>query len=430
MGIFDSDFDIEKYVRQRIPEIENLSERDLFKVILSSSTIELYKHIKNEYDALERRIFQETPKALRMPDVITCVVDAEKYDWTDANMFPMFPADLAPLKIDAAEMISAVATDKEFYLYTCMIKADYLELQKLMHTPRRFKGVIENEFGETPAEFILKPNERYRKKAEELYDVAKLNYLPWRSTNNAYFYKLFDVYVVSIEQWDDRQEVRRVTTEFDEFDDKILYKPLPIWNVYEVTVKGNSYPQPAVDRKYYEHYLYKTQFNEGHEYLLSRADTVIRNISRRDGDVYIICDKDLPNDWDFYEIVPAPNQKIYENPLLGNEQNDSFSRNMIEYFGQRIKTRTELVRFFNSFKCSEYLTFVDAKIKGKPRRIETYSMEKFIDYEYRTGDRAQTLEFSFRPADEDFYLNRDVMSFLVTEIQHFFPEYNCVGKLV
>ena len=80
MGIFDSDFDIEKYVRQRIPEIENLSERDLFKVILSSSTIELYKHIKNEYDALERRIFQETPKALRMPDVITCVVDAEKYD--------------------------------------------------------------------------------------------------------------------------------------------------------------------------------------------------------------------------------------------------------------------------------------------------------------------------------------------------------------
>lgn len=75
--------------------------------------------------------------------------------------------------------------NKEVYLYTCMIKADYLELQKLMQTPE---------------EFILKLNDRYRKKAEELYDVAKLNYLSWRSINNAYFNKLFAVYVVSIEQ--------------------------------------------------------------------------------------------------------------------------------------------------------------------------------------------------------------------------------------
>ena len=430
MGIFDSDFDIESYIQQRIPEIGNLEERELFKIILSSSMIELYKHVKDEYSALEKRVFNEAPKALRMPDLITCVVDRKKYDWTDAHMFPMFPEDLAEVKVNVEEMISAVSTNKEFYLYTCMIKADYLELKKLMQTPRRFKGVIENEFGETPAEFILKQNDRYRKKAESLYEVAKLNYLPWRSTNNAYFYKLFDVYVVSIEQWDEQQEVRKVTTEFDEFSEKVLYEPLPIWNAYEVTIKANAYPQPAVDRKYYEHYLYKSQFNEGSQYLLRRADVVIRNIRRQNGDFYIICDSDLPGDWDFYELVPPAEKSFYENPLMSNEQNQSFSRDMIEYFGQRIKTRTELVRFFNSFKCSEYLSFVEAKVKGKPRKVETYSMENFIDYEYRTGDRAQTLEFSFRPKDEDFYLNRDVMSFLVTEIQHLFPEYLCVGKLI
>lgn len=430
MGIFDSDFDIENYILKRIPELENLEERDLFKAILSGATVSLYNHIKEEYDALEQRIFNEAPKALRMPDLYTCVIDTEKYDMTDLNMFPMFPEDLSKTEIDAAEMIHAVGNNKEFYLYTCMIKADYLELRKLMQTPRRFKGVIENEFGETPAEFIVKPNTKYLKRAEELYDVAKLNFLPWRSINVAYLYKLFDVYVVSIEKWDDQLEVRKVTTEFDEFSENILYKPLPIWNVWETTIKANSYPQPAVDRKYFEHYLYKKQFNEGHEYLLKHADTVIRNISRRDGDVSIICDSDLPGDWDFYEFFPAPDQRNYENNLLSNVQDESFSRNMIEYFGQRIKTRTELVRFFNSFQCREFLTFVDAKIKGKPRKIETYSMEEFIDYEYRTGDRAQTLEFSFRPADEDFYLNRDIMSFLMTEIQHFFPEYQCVGKLV
>ena len=430
MGIFDSDFDIDNYILKRIPELENLEERDLFKAIVSGSAVQLYNHVKEEYDALERRIFAEAPKAMRMPNLYTCVIDAEKYDMTDLNMFPMFPEDLREKKVDSEEMIHAVSNNKEFYLYTCMIKADYLELRKLIQTPRRFKGVIENEFGETPAEFIVKPNEKYLKRAEELYDIAKLNFLPWRSINTAYLYKLFDVYVVSIEKWNDQFEVRKVTTEFDEFSEKILYKPLPIWNIWETTIKANSYPQPAVDRKYFEHYLYQKQFHEGHEYLLRRADFVIRNISRRDGDVYIICDSDLPNDWDFYEVFPAPEQKNYANPVLSNAQDESFSRNMIEYFGQRIKTRTELVRFFNSFQCRNYLTFVDAKVKGKPRKIETYSTEEFIDYEYRTGDRAQAFEFSFRPADEDFYLNRDIMSFLVTEVQHFFPEYQCIGKLV
>ena len=430
MGIFDSDFDIENYIRQRLPELENLNNRELFKAIVGNSTLELYKHIKEEYDALEKRVFDETPRALRLPDCITCVVPVEKYDVTDSNMFPMFQEDLNKIEVNAQEMIYNVQNGKEFFLYTCMIKADFLELKKLIQTSRKFKGVIENEYGETPAEFILKPNERYRKKLEELYDIAKLNYLPWRSQNAAYLFKLFDVYVVSIEDWDEQLEVKKITIEFDEFSEKILYEPLPLWNIRAVTIKANAYPQPAIDRKYYEHYLYKKQFNEGHEYLLRRSDSVIRNIRRQDGDFYIMCDSNLPGDWDFYEVVPAPDQKNYENPLIGNEQNESFSRDMIEYFGQRIKTRTEMTRFLNSFKCSEYLNFVEAKVVKKPLHFETYSPEEFIDYEYRTGDRAQFLEISFRPKDEDFYLNRDLMSFLVTAVQHLFPEYQCIGKLV
>ena len=430
LGIFDSDFDIENYIRQRIPEIKNLNNRELFKTIVGNSVVEMYKHIKEEYELLEKRVFEQTPKALCMPDLITCVIPANKYDLTDINLKPMFTEDLEKVEINAQDMVNSVKNGNEFYLYTCMIKADYLELKKLMQSNRIFKGVIENEYGETPAEFILKPNDKYRKKAEEIYNVAKLNYLPWRSLNLSYLNKLFDVYVTQIENWDEQLEVRKVTIEFDEFSEKILYEPLPIWNINEVIIKANSYPQPAIDRKYHEHYLYQKQFKPEHEYLLKHSDFIIRNIFWRDGDLYIICDSDLPGDWQFYEFCPAPNPQNYENPLMSNEQFESFSRNVIEYFGQRIKTRTEVVRFFDSFKCKEYLSFVDAKVISDKYNFETYSMEKFIEYEYRTGDRSQILEFSFRPKDEDFYLNRDLMSFLTTAMQNLFPEYNCVGKLV
>lgn len=430
MGLFDSDFKIEDYVRERIPQLDNLENRELFKRIVDNLTLDLYKHIKDEYDALERRVFDESPKATRLPDLITCVISKDKYDLTDDNLFPMFVEDLDEVKVDATEMISAVKAGKDFYLYTCMIKADYLELKNLLQSGRRFKGVIENEYGSTSAEFILKPNDRYRKKAEEFYEIAALNYLPWRSLNTAYLFKLFDVYVVSIEEWDDETEVVKVTTDFEELAEKILYKPLPLWNVKAVTIKGNSYPQPAVDRKYFEHYLYSKQFRTEHEYLLKHSDAIIRNIRRQGGDLYIICDSDLPSDWQFYEFASTPKSANYENPLMSNEQDETFSRNLIEYFGQRIKTHTEIIRFLKSFKTSEYLTFIEAKIIGKSAKRETYSTEEFIDYEYRAGERVATLEFSFRAEDESFYLNRDIMSFLVTEIQHLFPEYLCVGKLV
>ena len=288
MGIFDSDFNIEEYIRQRIPELDRLENRELFKAIVGNSVLELYKHVKEEYDALEQRVFNEAPRAERMPDLITCVIDAERYDVTDAHMIPMFPDDLNRTEVNDAEMIESVKSGNPFRIYTCMIRADYLELKKLSSGDRRFKGTIENEYGETPAEFILKPCDRYIRKAQELYKIAKLNYLPWRSINTSYLYKLFDVYVVSVEEWDDQLEVQHVTPEFDEFGERILYNPLPLWNVREVVIKGNSYPQPAVDRKYYEHYLYQKQFRDGNAYLLRRADTVIRNIRRENGDMYII----------------------------------------------------------------------------------------------------------------------------------------------
>ena len=71
MGLFDSDFDIENYIRQRTPQLDNLENRELFKAIVTNSITEMYKHIKEEYGALEKRVFDETPRASRLPDLIT-----------------------------------------------------------------------------------------------------------------------------------------------------------------------------------------------------------------------------------------------------------------------------------------------------------------------------------------------------------------------
>ena len=70
------------------------------------------------------------------------------------------------------------------------------------------------------------------------------------------------------------------------------------------------------------------------------------------------------------------------------------------------------------------------EIHPRSGRAETYSMEPFVADEFRAGRRENVLEVSLHAKEPDVFYQRDVMSFLMTVLQHFFPEYECRGKLV
>lgn len=74
-------------------------------------------------------------------------------------------------------------------------------------------------------------------------------------------------------------------------------------------------------------------------------------------------------------------------------------------------------------------TLQDIHLRKNTGQAETYSTDAFIDYEFRTGSREYTLALDFQAKQED-YRNLDVISFLVTNLQHYFPEYECAGRLV
>lgn len=430
MGLFDNAFDIDGYVRKRLMEMDELKNRELFKEVIADMMVGLYHHVEEEYRFLENRVFREVPVAARMPDVVTGLETLSRYDVTDKYMRPMNPADLEQLEVVVADMLEAMKEKKPFFLYTCFIGEDYLELKRLAEEERIFHGILESEQGETAADFILRPNTAYRKQLEDLYPMSVVNRVPWRSVNVPYLHKLFDVYVVHIEEWDEDQQVSKITVEFEEFAEKVTHRVVPLWNADSVHIMANAYPQPAVERGYYEHCLFRSQFRQENDYLLKRADGILRGVRWLDGDLYILCDEDKPVDWEFFEFHRVPEKARYSFPLMSNAQNATFSLNMIEHYGQRIKTKTDLVRFLESFSYGERLEFVDAEVLPNRKQGETYSMEEFISYELRSGNWDRALLVSFRPKDTDFYLNRDIMSFLVTGLQHFFPEYECMGKLV
>ena len=426
MAIFDDGFDFDKYVRKRLMEMDNLESRELFKEIIRDMMGEFYNHVASEYKFLEDRVFKEAPRPVRMPDIITGIVSMDEYDVTDRNYRPMDEGDLEKKTPNTEDMLQSLADNKPYLLYTAFIQMDYLKLQDI--EKRVFHGFLDIGEKKIASDFKVKLCRRYMDMTEKLYDIAKLNNLPWRTVLAPYLYKFFDVSVIRVDEIDPKAKIINVTVDFEEYNNKTRFDVFPVWNLSKTEIIASTYPQPIMERAVFEHLLYAGQFKKNASYLLTSSDSVVRDIRWQDGDLYIMADGETPGNWGFYEVH---NEKewLYHFPIFTNKQYDTFSNNMREYFGERIKSKTEIIRFLSSFVASQHFDIVDVKLTTKSESGDTYDTESFIDYEYRLEERSKTLMVNFDPQNMTYYLNRDILSFLITNLSHFFPEYNCVGKL-
>jgi len=118
---------------------------------------------------------------------------------------------------------------------------------------------------------------------------------------------------------------------------------------------------------------------------------------------------------------------------LSNQSKESFAGSLTEMFRRSIKTKSELARMMEAFSYSNYVVFQDFEILDTvPEALQVcnYNMDGFILDEIRIGNSCQALVLSFQAAQQGHYLNEDIMSFLVTQVQKLFPEYLCIGRLI
>ena len=138
--------------------------------------------------------------------------------------------------------------------------------------------------------------------------------------------------------------------------------------------------------------------------------------------------------WNLLSIIAYDKRKIqkYEYEFMTNKVNISFANKLAFEKPYTIKTKTELARVINSFKASNYLKFKDVKLEKKHSKKlkQTYDVNDFIIDEIRADNIKKILVLHFEPVDKDNYLNKDILSFLVSEVQFIYPEYECEGKLL
>lgn len=426
--------DVKEYIEKRMLEITNLKEREVFKQTVGDILSAVYDYNRKAYEELEERILGENSLDENSYAVYISMTDKKHYDETDTFLYPMRSQDTKEVKLSCEDIKDAMENGEQLKLYTVFLKGSASQIYQLLSQKERFfYGCIKTAKREYKATFCLKRNKDYLRMIEELYGVFGVNFKSWLTVCTAYLTKLLDVYIDTAETMQDNEEIDEIQVDFEEYSAQIEYEMIPLWNLRSLKEKTSTYPNPCIDKINYEHQFFSQRLRQDCGYLVRNTQMEITNVRRLNGDLYITCPIAWPCDWNLYEVHHGTGKEKYPYPVLSNQYKETFSGNITEMFRKSIKTRAEMARLIESFDYSDYIVFQDFSLcDDVPDECIAcnYNMDGFIEDEIRTGKAGQVLVIYFVAKDHENYLNEDIMSFLVTQVQRIFPDYHCVGKMI
>lgn len=425
-------FDMEQYIRTRMMEIAPLKEREAYKEIVGKLLLELYQYNRDAYHRLEEKILQESAPRQGSYAVHMALTDRKDYDATDTFLYPMREEDPGKWEISAKTVNEAVKAGEPTLLYTVFFPIKASAIARLLRDNREFSGMICTDKRQYRGTFALRRGQAYLNQVKELYYIFAANSQPWTTVCEAYLMKMLDVYLLTAEKIPEKDTIREIQVDFEEYADMVQYDRIPLWNLKRVREKTSTYPEPCIDKINYEHRIFAHRLDPACEYLVADTDVEITNVRRVEGDLLITCTLDAPYEWELYRIGREEEKGHYHYPVLGNRCKDSFSGELTELYRRSIKTRGEMARLIEAFDYGGYITFKGVEICGEPPEDweeANYNMDGFIRDEIRVGNVRQVLLLHFVPAGGENYLSEDIMSFFVTQVQKLFPEYLCVGRL-
>lgn len=426
---------MKEMIRSEIQSIDALTERTAFKELMEGVFLGLYETNLQMYGALEQRIKDELGYDQSRYRIQSGVIEREYFDKSHHFLSPMEEQDLEEKHYDMKDIVEAVHQDGVFPLMKVMLCCDHLELQELWESKPVFKGIISTETpgGEWEIEVQLRKNMDYLEKIKYLYHLFIKNGVPWQTVNAPYLYKMADVVVTKLpEELSGSEKIRQVTIQFGEYSRIVRKELIPVWNIQKLTLDGIGFPTPCGDHSSYEHNIPIYEYGSEHAYLAEDSQK-IQSVTQTKDRLRIISATGEAKKWDIYMLRSSKDHRIdrYTYPLMQNGRAESFAEKYQRKWNQNIRTRTELAHFIRGFGLEDYVGYHNCEIAEQfVGKKETYSMNPFIEDEVRVPGAQMKLILYFKKGQKESWLQRDVLSFLTSEVQRIYPEYECGGVLL
>ena len=427
--------EMDNRIYEKLNEVKDLDDRVLLKKIMNSVFASLEQYSEDRFSELEERVFNELPYEKEKYNIYSTIVKRDHVDLTDDFLFPIIAEDMEEKIYDTIEILNAIKEKKPKNMFKIFLKCDYLIFKEFINNDFKIKGVIETNKKVHEAYFKVVKNKQYIDKIISLYKSFMNSNIAWTTVNNPYIHKMADVVLVGCQdKIETDEEIIKIEVDFGEYSKYVEYDMVPIWNIKELSLKGDGFPTPCVDKVSYEHNISIAKEGIKNGYLVDEENININWVTFTKRSVIISSNSNEGLQWNLWCVV-AQNKKQnvkYEYELMTNEVNINFSNKLSFEKPYTIKTKTELARVINSFKASNYLKFKDVKLEKKHSKKlkQTYDVNDFIIDEIRADNIKKILILYFEPVDKDNYLNKDILSFLVSEVQLIYPEYECEGRLL
>ncbi|MGM0509121.1 MAG: hypothetical protein ACQERZ_08205 [Fusobacteriota bacterium] len=423
---------MKELIRKKISQIKNKGERQLLKTIGAEVLEEMIEYQEEEIEKLENRIFNDFKTNNSGYTIYTTVVSNGGLVEVEDELFPIDPNDLDRSDYDIEEIINAINKKRKIKIDRVFLDLKYDKIKKLIASKKIFNGKLVTEAKEYDIKIRLGKVNDYIMKEKSLYKAFLKNSITWTTINNPYIRKFADVFIIEVEGLEEEiEEIKEITYNLDEFEEKKKQNMIPVWNIERITKKCSGFPEPAIDKINYKHIINFNKVEQKSGYVISNENKQILDIYQGEKKIEIISPNGNTISWDVLKIDQKSQKEMdLEFPILSNKRKATFINRMRSMGNTTPRTKGEIARIINSFKEIKGFQLKDVELtkKGEKEGI-TFDFNDFIEDEIHIQRSRDCLILSFSTTEKPD-LQNDRLSFIVSEIQLYFPEYNCKGVIV
>nr|WP_289698266.1 hypothetical protein [Enterocloster clostridioformis] len=424
-AILEYPFDFERYMEERLREIDDLDERKFAKKLLLEGLGKVIQCTEAKYQQLERRVYEELEIEDNQYEVVLTIVKRSHYDPTNGTLFPVSKEDL-----DEKILKETRSDGSRRWLGSIFLEASD-DRQRDFQDRTKFTGTLVKAEENRAAAFEILPAMRYREVMEGLYLVFQDNHIPWDTINTGYLDKFYDVFIYIEGTEPAPDSLEEVTIEFEEYKEEIRYGRIPLWNLEWVTFDSADFMLPCINGIYYEHEFSLEDKDEKDGYLIQSNEDILE-IRHEKNKIVIKSLKETFENWKALHLVQKETVRSldYNAPLLTNRKRDSFIRRYAENSRVQLMTKTDLFRRIMELDIRDYIEVVGYEICESARDFpNTEGMNWFVRDELFPMESRKVLLLKFKERQPGHYLNGSMVRFVISQMQLEISEYRCVGVI-
>ncbi|WP_060931276.1 hypothetical protein [Lachnoanaerobaculum saburreum] len=421
MGYLD-EFDVKKYVKDRLSEIKDKDEYALAKSVLYEGLYKMSEVFEERYKALHNKVYEELERKEESYEIAILLLSKNENKFL-RMFFPISDLDViedkgSDIKRDSKEDKKSIKT---IYLDATdsMCKAFLQENIRLSFTNNGEKHTI-----------LVQPKKalRYRKELGKLYETFSYNGLRWNTVNTVYLDRFFDIDLSEIPE-----SAIDVEVVYGKYADMIKEELYPIWNIERNVFKSSTFLSPSKDGLYYEREMVKQGNKEIILRLVLKTEGMV-GIRHEEEKIIVKSYEESYSDLEGYNIFDIRYTKE-ELPigLISNKRKEGMIGRLLNKAKEKIHTEAEIERIIEELDIGEYVSLKSCeRLATNKAFLEEMKilpdMNNFTNENFQLTDESPKLILRFL-RNSDSNLCEAMVRYAISQLQISFDEYICIGVL-